>query len=81
MFLVTLKGARSHLAPCRLSVRGHCTGHLAAKLNALDRTSAISLRHNCACIYGNPKYFRDVRRGYDIGDNITPTPSDNDPLR
>ena len=72
------------ISSCAISaqcVRVHCTGHLVAKLNALDRTSAISLRHNCVCIYGNPKCFRDVRRGHVIGDNITPLLGHKDPLR
>ena len=50
-FLVTLKGARSHLVSCRLGVCVYCAGRLGAKLYTLDQTNAISLRHICVCVY------------------------------
>ena len=38
---VTLKGAQSHVVPCRLGVCVYCARHLEAKLYALNRANAI----------------------------------------
>ena len=55
VFLVTLKGAQSHVVPCRLGVCVYCAWHLVAKVNGLKQTRS-TLRHNgrfgqsCVCV-------------------------------
>ena len=58
VFLVTLKGAQSHVVPCRLGVCVYCARHLEAKLYALNRANAIhsapqwSVRSKlCRCVF------------------------------
>ena len=58
VFLVTLKGAQSHVVPCRLGVCVYCARHFEAKLYALNRANAIhsapqwSVRSKlCMCVF------------------------------
>ena len=52
---VTLKGAQSHVVPCRLGVCVYCARHLVARLNGLKQKRS-TLRHNdrfgqsCVCV-------------------------------
>ena len=53
---VTLKGAQSHVVPCRLGVCVYCARHLVARLNGLKQTRS-TLRYNgqfgqsCVCVF------------------------------
>ena len=80
VFLVTLKGARSNVVPCRFGVCVYCGRHLVAKLYALNRANAIhsapqwSVRSKlCVCMLLVTLNVRDLRQGYCIADNIADT--------